>query len=77
MMAARPPKRQNDVSEAADAARAAATTQGMNLLIDGTIKSPDKAKKLVEDLVAAGYQVDVVAMCVDPADSSWQGVQNR
>lgn len=65
-----------EASEAAKAARRSATEQGFNVIIDGTLKSPESAAALVEELVAAGYEVEVVAMCVDP-EVSWQGVQDR
>lgn len=65
-----------EASAVAEASRDAAIAQGMNIVIDGTMKSPDKAKQLVQTLVDAGYEVDVVALCVDPAES-WAGVQSR
>ena len=50
--------------------------KGLDLIIDGTLKSPDKAEQLVKDLADAGYEVEVVALCV-PLETSWAGVQER
>ncbi len=69
-------KTHEDASEASQAVRKAAMSKGLDLLIDGTLKSPDKAEQLVKDLVAAGYEVEVVALCV-PLETSWAGVEER
>ncbi len=69
-------KTHEDASEAARAITQAAIEAGLDLVIDGTLKSPDKAKALVKQLVDAGYEVEVVGLCVDPKES-WAGVQER
>ncbi len=69
-------KTHEDASEASQAVRKAAMAKGLDLIIDGTLKSPEKAEQLVKDLVAAGYEVEVVALCV-PLETSWAGVEER
>ncbi len=69
-------KTHEDASEASQAVRKAAMAKGLGLIIDGTLKSPDKAEQLVKELVEAGYEVEVVALCV-PLETSWAGVEER
>ena len=69
-------KTQDDASEAAAMVRKAAMDRGLDLVIDGTLKSPGKSVKLVQELTEAGYEVEVVALCVPP-EISWAGVQAR
>ncbi len=69
-------KTHEDASNAAEAVLEAAIENGLDLIIDGTLKSPDKAERLVQKLVDAGYEVEVIALAVSP-EVSWQGVQDR
>ncbi len=69
-------KTHEDASAAAEAVRKAAIEQGLDLIIDGTLKTPDKAERLVQELVDAGYEVEVIALAVPP-EASWQGVLDR
>ena len=56
---------QHDAAAWADELRDAAIAERRNLVIDGTLKSPDKAEQLCRKLKSAGYQVEVRAMAVD------------
>jgi predicted ABC-type ATPase len=65
-----------DASRVADEIRNAAIAGKFNLIVDGTLKNKKKALALVEKLKANGYEVHVLAMCVDPS-VSWQGCVDR
>ena len=56
------------IQDASDARR--------NIIIDGTLKSPDKAEQLCEDLTSKGYRVEVHAIAVRKEDSEL-GVYRR
>lgn len=56
------------IQDASDARR--------NIIVDGTLKSPDKAQQLCEDLKSKGYRVDVHAIAVRKEDSEL-GVYRR
>lgn len=56
------------IQDASDARR--------NIIVDGTLKSPDKAKQLCEDLKNKGYRVEVHAIAVRKEDSEL-GVYRR
>lgn len=55
---------QPDASDMADKLRSDAMSGRYNLVIDGTLKDPQKAEKLCEELHAAGYQIEVRALAV-------------
>ena len=65
-----------DASKAAGELRDAAIAQKKNLVIDGTLKNPEKAKATAETLKAEGYRVEAVGLCVKP-EESWKGVGDR
>lgn len=56
------------IQDASDARR--------NIIVDGTLKSPDKAEQLCEDLKSKGYRVEVHAIAVRKEDSEL-GVYRR
>ncbi|OCG71281.1 hypothetical protein A9G43_05735 [Gilliamella sp. Occ3-1] len=47
-----------------------------NIIVDGTLKNTNKAKKLIETLKNKGYQVDVLIHTC-PKEVSWDSVNNR
>jgi predicted kinase len=65
-----------DASDATDSLRKHAIEQRFNIVVDGTLKTPEKAEALVQELIDAGYEIEIVALCVDP-DTSFQSVNER
>jgi type VI secretion system secreted protein VgrG len=65
-----------DASRVADDLRDDAIAQRKNLVIDGTLKNPEKAAQLVADLKSKGYRVEVQTLAVD-SQTSWKSVQDR
>lgn len=67
---------QQDAGQWADELAEAAMAKKRNLIIDGTLKSPDNASNLCQTLLQHGYDVEVRALAVAKEDSI-QGVYNR
>lgn len=67
---------QKDSGQWADELTQDAMEQRRNLIIDGTLKNPDNARNLCDELKDQGYQVEVRAMAVAKEDSV-QGVYGR
>jgi predicted ABC-type ATPase len=67
---------QHDASLWADELRDAAIASRRNLIIDGTLKSPDGAEELCRQLRRAGYRVELRALAVD-RKTSLLGVHER
>ena len=67
---------QEDAGDWADELKDKAIEGRRNLIIDGTLKSPDKARDLCEQLKSQGYEVEVRVMAVH-ADVSIQGIYGR
>jgi predicted ABC-type ATPase len=67
---------QHDASLWADELRDAAIAERRNLIIDGTLKSPERAEELCRTLKRAGYRVEVRAMAVD-RQTSLLGIHKR
>jgi len=65
-------KTHHDASLWADELRAAGIAGRRNLIIDGTLKDPDAAEQLCEQLREAGYRVEIRALAVRPEDSRLQ-----
>lgn len=65
-----------DASRVADEVRNAPIDGKFNLVVDGTLKNNNKALALVEQLKREGYEVHILAMCVDPG-VSWKGWEDR
>jgi UDP-N-acetylglucosamine kinase len=47
-----------------------------NLIVDGTLKNPDSASRLCQDLKAQGYDIEIRVLAV-PKEDSMQGVYRR
>jgi predicted kinase len=60
----------------ADELRTAALERGVNVIVDGTLRSPDWAVQMALDAAELGYPVEVHAVAV-PFDVSRQGVRGR
>lgn len=67
---------QNDASAWGDRLLADARDQNKNIILDGTLKDPDKAETLVRDFKRSGYEVEVRAMAVSK-ETSELGVYER
>ena len=67
---------QKDAGEWADDLREKAMSERRNLIIDGTLKSPDSALRMCQELKDAGYEVEIRVMAVRD-DVSKQGIYGR
>ena len=67
---------QNDASAWGDRLLADARDQNKNIILDGTLKDPQKAETLVRDFKRSGYEVEVRAMAVSK-ETSELGVYER
>ncbi|MEM6973450.1 MAG: zeta toxin family protein [Pseudomonadota bacterium] len=67
---------QSDAGRWGDGLRQDATAARRNIILDGTLKSPDKAEALCREMKEEGYEVDLRVMAVRRQDSEI-GVQMR
>ena len=67
---------QKDAGAWADELRRKATEERRNMVIDGTLKSPDRARESCKELKEAGYRVDVRVMAVSE-DASKASIHGR
>jgi predicted kinase len=65
-----------DAAAWADELRMAALARGVNVIVDGTLRSPEWAVQMAEDASDGGYAVEVHAVAV-PLEISRQGVRGR